>query len=242
MTATIVQLYPRELGAAGDRGNVLALARRLEAAGVETEAVEYSRGDTLPASADLVVIGNGPLSAMRTVHSDLLGIASRLGEWVADGVPVFAYGAGAELLGHGVDLLDGSRLAGIGIFPLSVTRTTNRKVGYIIVDSVFGRLVGFEDNASVWTPDAGATPLGTVTAGVGNGDGSEGVTVGISIATQLGGPVLPLNPELTASLVGAVAARRGVALTPREANPLDDYATNARAVIIANATHHFSRI
>ena len=242
MTVTIVQLYPRELGVAGDRGNVLALAARLGAAGFESETVEYSRGDSLPVSADLIVIGNGPLSAMRTVHADLLSIASRLRGWVADGVPVFAYGAGAELLGHGIDLLDGSRLDGLGIFPLVATRTASRKVGYIIADSAVGQLVGFEDNASIWTPDAGAETLGTVTAGIGNGDGREGVLSGSSIATQLGGPVLPLNPELTALLVNAVAARRGVAVAAAALGVLDEYAENARNVIIANATHHFSRI
>jgi len=240
--ATIVQLYPNELGGAGDRGNVLALGTRLTAAGIESTVVEHHRGDVLPAATDLVVIGNGPLSAMRNVHGDLLANGDRLREWAAAGVPIFAHGAGAELLGTGIDLLNGSSLAGLGIFPFTTARVTDRKVGYIRTKTDWGQLVGFEDNASVWKLDDGARPLGTVIAGSGNGDGREGVVIGSSIATQIGGPVLPLNPLLTGVLVAAVASRLGAEVVASAPTELDDFARKARDIIIANAGHVFSRI
>lgn len=241
-SATIVQLYPDELGVAGDRGNLLALSARLTAAGIEHEVVEYRRGDPFPAGADAVIVGSGPLSAMRNIHADLAANADTLRGWAADGVPVFAYGSGAELLSHGIDLIDGTTMDGIGIFPFRVARVTERKVGYILVTTHWGQLVGFEDNASVWKLDEAAVSLGAVTAGSGNGDGHEGVVVGASIATQVGGPALPLNPRLGDQIVSAVAARLGIDADPPAATEIDEYAAKARAVIVANAAHVFSRI
>ena len=241
-SATIVQLYPDELGVAGDRGNLLALSARLTAASIEHDVVEYRRGDAFPARADAVIVGSGPLSAMRNIHDDLTANADTLRGWAAEGVPIFAYGSGAELLSNGIDLVAGGTMDGLGIFPFRVARVTERKVGYILVNTTWGQLVGFEDNASVWKLDASATSLGTVTAGSGNGDGHEGVVVGASIATQVGGPALPLNPRLGDQLVSAVAARLGIDATPPVTTEIDEYARKAREVIVANAAHVFSRI
>ena len=241
-SATIVQLYPDELGVAGDRGNLLALSARLTAAGIEHDLVEYRRGDEFPANADAVIVGSGPLSAMRNIHADLTANADTLRGWAAEGVPIFAYGSGAELLSHGIDLIDGGTMDGAGIFAFRVARVTERKVGYILVNTAWGQLVGFEDNASVWKLDQSATSLGTVTAGSGNGDGHEGAVAGASIATQIGGPVLPLNPRLGDQLVAAVAARLGIDIAPPVATEIDEYARKAREVIVANAAHVFSRI
>lgn len=241
--ARLVQLYPDELGVAGDRGNVFALTARLAAVGIETEVSEYHRGAVLPDSADVVVVGNGPLSAMRTVLDDLRAIAPTLRSWFDDGVPFFAYGSGAELLGRRIDLLDGSFIDGLGIFPFVTTRVSKRTVGYVVTDTAWGQIVGFEDNASEWVLDAGAEPLGQVSVGDGNGDGREGVLSGSSIATQVGGPVLPLNPLLAGVIVRTVASRVAVEV-PDDAvdSTLDDYARRAREVIVAHAAHVFSRI
>jgi len=240
--ATIVQLYPDELGVAGDRGNLLALAARLTAAGIDHQIVEYRRGETFPDRADAVIIGGGPLSAMRNVLDDLAAHGDRLREWVDSGMPIFAYGSGAELLSHGIDLDDSATLPGLGLFPFRARRTKERKVGYVLVSTPTGQLVGFEDNASVWTLDSGSDALGTVTAGNGNGDGREGSITGASMATQIGGPALPLNPRLTDSLVASVALRLGVSTTPAVPAEIDEFARKARDVIIANAKHVFSRI
>jgi CobQ-like glutamine amidotransferase family enzyme len=241
---TIVQLYPDELGVAGDRGNVMALTKRLEQAGHSVTVVAHEVGSELPTDVDLVVVGNGPLSAMRNIHSDLLANGDRLRALRESGVPIFAYGSGAELLGHSISLLDGGSLEGLGILPLAATRVATRSVGYVIVDSPFGQIVGFEDNASRWTLDSGAKPLGILEAGTGNGEGSvEGVLDGSAIGTQVGGPVLPLNPLLTDAIIASVAERRGLPATSSAAHEsLELYATRAREVIISHAKHVFSRI
>ncbi|MBC7518708.1 MAG: hypothetical protein H7248_07500 [Microbacteriaceae bacterium] len=244
---TVVQLYPGELGVAGDRGNVLALVARLRAAGFTPTVHEHRRDGLLPETADVVIVGGGPLSAMRNIYGDLMANAATLRVWAASGVPFFAYGSGCELLGTSVTLPDGNVLDGVGIFPLTAVRVPERTVGYVVVESTTGRVVGFEDNASRWTLGADALPLGSVSAGHGNGNGFEGVLAGRSIGTQIGGPVLPLNPALADRLVVGVAERLGIELTPREAAAsnttlTDDYAQRAREVIVGKATHVFSRI
>lgn len=244
-TITIVQLYPEELGVAGDRGNALAVAVRLRLAGHAVTLAQYRVGDCLPDAVDAVIVGSGPVSAMRIVHADILGLGDRITALAASGVPVFAYGAGAELLGREIRQLDGSTTPGIGLFPFRATRTTDRKVGYIITDTEPGRLVGFEDHASRWQLDPGAKAFGTVVVGGGgNGDGtSEGVVTGESIATQVGGPALPLNPLLTDALIGSIARLRGFEYAAGPAqSTLDHYAEKAREIMTLHSKHVFSRI
>ena len=226
---TIVQLYPDELGVAGDRGNVMALTARLTHAGHSVTVIAHEVGSTLPTDVDLVIVGNGPLSAMRNIHADLLANGDRIRALRASGVAVFAYGSGAELLGHSITLADGTSLEGLAVLPFRATRVATRAVGYVIVDSPFGQIVGFEDNASRWTLDAGAKPLGILEAGSGNGEGSvEGVldtgTVGtvasgtVAIGTQVGGPVLPLNPLLADAIIASIGKRRGFTVINSESN------------------------
>ena len=241
---TLLQLYPDELGAAGDRGNVMALTVRMQRADIEVSVLQHRVGDALPAHPDIVLVGNGPVSAIRNIYADLDTNALALLEYSRAGIPFFAYGSGAELLGGGITLTDDSRLDGIGIFPFETVRTDERKVGYILVDSACGQIAGFEDNASVWNLHDDAVPLGTVLAGGGNGDGKrEGALLGSSVATQIGGPVLPLNPMLTDSLIRAMADRKGFSYAVSDAHsPLDRFAEKARGVIVDNVKHVFSRI
>jgi len=243
-TVNLLQLYPDELGVAGDRGNVMAVTARLQRGGIETSVSRHNTGGTLPDAPDLVIVGNGPLSAIRNIYDDLQAHAEQLRSFAAAGIPFFAYGAGAELLGQGITLIDGSEIAGIGIFPFSAVRTDTRNVGYVLVESAVGQIAGFEDNASVWRLARGADAFGALVAGSGNSDGkTEGAKVGDSIATQVGGPVLPLNPALTDSLLRVIARRKGFAFEPGGAHAeLDRLAAGARGVIVDNVKHVFSRM
>lgn len=237
MTATvrIAQLYPSTLGITGDRGNVRALQVRLERAGATVEFFPVAQGDALPDDVDIVVIGNGPLSAMRTVHVDLQARGDALRAFVEAGGALLAVGGGAELLSRGVTALDGSRLEGLGIFSADVTRTRDRKVGYIIVETPAGRVIGFEDYASEWSVDAAQT-YGRVVAGRGSFATADGrgelVRVGNAFASNVQGPLLPLNPALVAEIIDTVRARRELTFDASAGSEdLDRYADGARAAI-----------
>jgi CobQ-like glutamine amidotransferase family enzyme len=238
-TVRIVQLYPVELGITGDRGNVRALQVRLERAGVPVDVVHVGIGDPLPSDPDILVFGNGPLSAMRLVADDLRARASELEAFVAAGGSLFSIGASAELLSEGVDLLDGEKLEGLGLFPFRVARTRERNVGYIIADTADGRVIGFEDHASRWTLGADAVPYGAVVAGKGSfartgaAEGAgEIVRRGAAYASNVQGPALPLNPQWADAILAAATARRGVDWSTGEAHAhLNEYADGARAAI-----------
>jgi hypothetical protein len=82
-------------------------------------------------------------------------------------------------------------------------------VGEIVadVDPELGvpRLTGFENHQGVTRLGPGVRPLATVTAGVGNGDGTEGAYAGKVVGTYLHGPVLVRNPGLADLLLSWAA-------------------------------------
>lgn len=231
----IVQLYPAELGITGDRGNVRAVEQRLTARGVEHRTTRVAPGEVTPDDADIVIVGNGPLSALRGVHADFLSRADALRALVDEGAALFAVGGSAELLGARIQLTDGDSVAGVGILPYRVARTRDRRVGYITLDTPDARVVGFEDHASEWTLDDPADAYGRVIAGRGSyarGAGrGELVRHRNAIAGNVQGPVLPLNPALADVLVSAVAERRGQAVPAARAEDFDEYARGAREAI-----------
>lgn len=245
----IAQLYPVELGITGDRGNVSALQARWERSGEgrTAERVPVGRGDELPDDVDIVIVGNGPLSAMRLVADDIRARAQSLEALIAAGTPLLAVGGGAELLSGGVVPIEGDRLVGLGLFPFRVERTNTRRVGYVVADTEHGTLVGFEDHASEWTLGADAQAYGRLTAGSGSfplGEGrGETVRRGAAYATNVQGPVLPLNPQLTDALLQVAVERRGLEFAPGTgAVELDRLATGAREAILARAGKVFNSI
>lgn len=239
----IVQLYPDELGVTGDSGNVLALATRLTRSGATVKIVKHRRGDVLPTRPDIVIIGNGPLSAVRTVLGDLASNAAIINEWVNSGVPLLAVGAGMEALGTSITTESGEHIAGISVLPITTTKSGVRRVGYVVESSPVGELVGFEDHSSTTVRD-GAPAFGEVVRGVQSLlGGSDGVVVNNAIGTRIQGPVLPLNPVLADHLIGIAATRRGLEWAHNEnLAELDGLAAQARAVIVKNIDHDFSSI
>jgi len=243
----IAQLYPVELGVTGDLGNVSALQVRWERSGDgrTVEHLRVGRGDALPADVDVVVVGNGPLSAMRLVADDLGAKSAALETLVAAGTPLIAVGGGAELLSRGVTPVDGDALEGIGIFDFAVERTHTRRVGYVVADTEHGRLVGFEDHASEWTLGAGVEAYGALTAGSGSfarGEGrGETVRRASAYASNVQGPALPLNPQLTNALLATAAERRGLVFEPGSPD-LDRLADGAREAILQRAGKVFNSI
>lgn len=242
---TVLQLYPAELGVNGDSGNAKALVVRARLAGLDAEHVTYQRGDALPEEVDAVVIGGGPVSAMRNIHPDLMEIAPTLKRWADDGVAFFGFASGAELLGRGIQLTDGTELGGVGVLPFRAVRTGTRAVSYVKTEKDGLTLIGFEDHASRWELDPDAQPLGYLEAGKGNqaefnGRPAEGVRRGALVGTQIGGPLLPLNPLITDQLLTHMAQRRGLAYAPSEAHAtLNRYAEGARRVILDNIDYVF---
>lgn len=243
-TLTIVQLYPEQLGVSGDGGNVVTLAERARRAGVEVTLVAYRPGDELPSAGDIVTIGSGPFSTLRAIQADALRLSGVLSDWADSGVPVVAIGGGMELLSHEIVPEEGEALQGLGFFDARALRGAPRRTNYFQVSTRYGgeelTVLGFEDHATRFQLGTSSTAFGHVVSGGGNGDGSEGVLRGASFGTQLKGPVLPLNPELTDRVLGQALARHDVEYTTNESHGrLNEYAAKSREVIVSNLERSF---
>ena len=238
----IVQLYPDLLGVTGDRGNVEVLATRAGAQGAEITVETFGIGEGDLSGADIVVIGNGPLSALRTVMPDLIARRGALEAHLAAGGVVLAVGAGAEALGTSISA-GADRLEGLCLAPFRIERGTTRKVGYVVAEAPEGRIIGFEDHASRWVFDDDSTPWAQVVAGKGGFDAGEGYASRGLLATTIQGPLLPLNPALADALIARAAEHAGITLAP--ATGLDDvdaYAAGARAKIESLQDKQFTAI
>lgn len=246
MTAlTLLQLYPAELGVSGDGGNVVTLAERARRAGHDVTVESHVVGQVLPTSADLVVVGSGPLSTLRAIHADILRFGPLLADWADAGIPVVAIGGGMEILSHGITG-EGADLEGLGLFDATAHRGAKRRANYFQVETPYPgdadtlTLLGFEDHATRIELGQGAMPFGRVVSGGGNGDGTEGVRRGVSFGTQLKGPGLPLNPGLADRILTSAIARIGGEYATNDAHAkLDEYARKSREVIAANLEHVF---
>ena len=216
----VAVVYPDLLGTYGDGGNGLILARRAEWRGREVELIQASSDGSLP-DADLYCLGGGEdgpqVRAARALADD-----GTLARRVADGAVVLAVCAGFQVVGRTFPGADGTPHDGLGLLEVDTVKGTGpRAVGELVADIVgipgLPELTGFENHGGRTTLAEGAVPLGTVTAGVGNGDGQglEGAVRGHVVGTYLHGPVLARNPALADVLLGW-------ALGQEQLDPLDD--------------------
>jgi CobQ-like glutamine amidotransferase family enzyme len=232
----IVSLYPELLDLNGDSRNALVLERRARWAGREVAVDDIPVGsEPETRRPSIVVVGSGSESSLVPVLTALRSIESLLKSWVAAGVPVLAVGTGWELLSRGLELPDGTRLDGLGVFS-GWSVPSPRVSDDIVVDTTFGRLVGFENHAREYHAEAGARALGTVAYGVGNSviepDAVEGEIAGSAIGTHLHGPVLAKNPALADHLLTIATDGEYSAINP-QAQRADRSAQFARDAILA---------
>ena len=218
----IAHLYPRDLNVYGDLGNVITLVKRLEWRGYRAEVLPVEAGRPMDfSSVDLVFGGGGQDSGQLVSAGDLLERGPELHRRVEDGVPILLVCGSYQLFGREFTTSDGRHVPGLGIFRSATVGGPHRMIGNIVLESPFGRLVGFENHSGRTVLDPGQEALGTVVQGFGNNGSSaeEGAVTGNAIGTYLHGPVLPKNPVLADHLLLTALRRRyGV----EELRPLND--------------------
>ncbi len=202
----VAVVYPDLLGTYGDGGNGLILARRAEWRGRPVELLQAVSDRPLPA-ADVYCLGGGEdgpqVRAARTLIDD-----GTLARRVADGAVVLAVCAGFQVVGRTFPGADGSPHEGLGLLEVDTVKGEGaRAVGEVLVEPTgiedLPTLTGFENHGGRTMLAEGATPLGRVAVGVGNGGGdhSEGAVNGRIVGTYLHGPVLARNPALADTLL-----------------------------------------
>lgn len=232
-TVTILHLYSEELNIYGDFGNIATLVKRLEWRGYKVEVKRSGIGQAAPiATADIIFGGGGQDRGQLSVGHDLQRHTKALHSAVKGGVPALVICGTYQLFGRGFTTSDGEVIPGIGLFQASTIGSDKRMIGNAIVESPFGRLVGFENHSGRTLLEEGQLPLGKVLQGYGNDgrSGQEGAIVNNLIGTYLHGPVLPKNPALADYLI-KIALERKFGIT--KLVPLDDDLEHRAAAVAA---------
>ncbi len=194
----IVWVYPDLLSTYGDRGNLLILARRAQARGIDVETIPIAYDEAIPRQADIYLVGGGEdrpqvLAATRMREDGGLHAA------VAHGAAVLAVCAGIQLIGESFHI-DGKKIAGAGLLDLDSDRGDTRAVGELVgeVHPSLGLplLTGFENHGGRCHLGPNAQPLAKVLVGTGNDGKTEGAWQGKVVGTYLHGPALSRNPAL----------------------------------------------
>jgi len=206
MKLTIGYLYGDLMNIYGDTGNIIALKKRAQWRDIDVEVRNISVGDKLkPNEVDIFFFGGGQDQSQVAVARDLKesGKVKVIKKEVERGVPLLAICGGYQLLGEYYQPFDGPKLPGVGIFPAYTEASDDRMIGNIVIDSILGKLVGFENHSGKTYLKKGAQPLGKVISGFGNNgeDKTEGCIYKNAIGCYMHGSLLPKNPQLADWLI-----------------------------------------
>lgn len=207
----IAHLYPREMNIYGDIGNIAALVKRLEWRGYETEVRAVEVGEPFDfTQVDLVFGGGGQDRGQLIVGHDLQQRGEALRRAVQAGLPMLVICGLYQLFGRGFTTAGGQDIPGIDIFRATTIGGSTRMIGNVVLESEFGRLVGFENHSGETILEPEQAPLGRVVKGYGNSTKGrrEGAVTHNAIGTYLHGPILPKNPALADHLILTALRRR----------------------------------
>lgn len=237
MNIKFLHLFPAQLGLNGETGNLTTLVKRLQWSGTEASIETFSGGTALPKNVAAVFIGSGTLSGAVDALALSESVKEQLVDFANAGVPFLALGLGWEILGKELELVDGARLEGIGIFPSSSKRVSvnasEESFGY---DPDGNLTVGYANHSSNITLGDSVSPLIELTAGFGNSStqnaklrSDEGLMAGNLMAARLNGPLLALNPHLADRFIDLIASRSEFDYqVSDEARKVDEFAAKAR--------------
>jgi CobQ-like glutamine amidotransferase family enzyme len=228
----VLALFPELTDVNGDAQNAQVLATRARWAGHDLPATALAAGEDPESTPDAIVLGSTTDPTLPALLAALVAIRDDLTGWIEDGVPVLAVGTGLEALTRGIRMPDG-RLEGVGVVPAEVEPLAARVTGDLVVAAAEGDLVGYENHARGLRLDAGVDGLGTVSRGVGDGRGVDGVRHGLILGTRLHGPVLAKNPALADAFLAMIIGRP---VTPQgeRAAAADAVAARIRTALLAS--------
>jgi CobQ-like glutamine amidotransferase family enzyme len=230
---TVCHLYPDLLNLYGDRGNVIALRRRLEWRGIGAEVVPLSLGERFdPSRFDIVFLGGGQDYEQQIIREDVVTLKGpAIKAAIEDGVVFLGVCGGYQLLGKYYRTWDGVQIDFLGALDLWTVGGKKRMIGNIVFECDFlgggdpradRKVVGFENHSGRTFLGGGVAPLGRVLKGCGNNgeDGCEGARYKNVFCTYSHGSVLPKNPAFADHLIAAALERRYPGSGPLP--PLDD--------------------
>lgn len=213
-------LFPEYGNQAGDNGNVMYLRACLPNA----TFVETSHGDVpyfADARPDLIVMCGMTERQQETVIERLRPYRDRLAQLVDEGVHMLFTGNAPEVLTRAIEDARGTRVEGLGLIDAVVKRDTSARYLSVQVGSFEPapgaaplEVVGFKIQFTQVEGDNSGSFFIEDSVGWGLSEQSEleGFRLNNLIATWIIGPLLPLNPDLTAWLIGQISGSDEVQL------------------------------
>lgn len=225
---SILHLYPNTLRLNGEAGNVTALSVRATSYGLKVKTVSVEVAQALPSKRPAIIfLGSGTLSATKLAADDLASKSDAIHRWVTQGTKVLAVGSGFDLVSQGLELLDGSFLTGLGLTNTTHKMETTHLVGEVVLS---GGLSGFVNTNRTIRRGSGSFELGQVLASdlpelIGYVDGYSDGKV---LASNVQGPLLPMNPKLADELISQLFPELS---KPASLRKLDQLASKSRTAI-----------
>ncbi len=197
MDVVLYHLFPDLLNLYGDYGNIVTLKHHLESLGINViykKIVDIKDFDKNECS--FILIGGGSDREQMIATKQLELISDDLKQLIEANLPILTVCGGYQFLGDYYQCLDGSRLNGLKIFDIVTKATDQRMVGNIVVETKFGKIVGFENHSGETFHKYDV--LGSVVVGYGNTleKKGEGFMYKSVIGTYMHGPILPKNSPL----------------------------------------------
>lgn len=225
---SILHLYPDALHLNGEIGNLTALQKRAELAGIRVRISNLMLGMSLPsARPDLIFIGSGTLQATKTASVALQKIDQQIHSWIIAGTKVLAVGSGFDLVSQGLILKTGEMIFGLGLTNTTHQIGSSHLVGEVFVSKNFA---GFLNTDRLIIRGDESLALGQVRASdnpalVGYVDGYRDGKVW---ASNIQGPFLPMNPHFADEILSSLVPgyQKSASL-----KTIDSLASKARAAI-----------
>ncbi|AEV68785.1 type 1 glutamine amidotransferase [Acetivibrio clariflavus] len=208
----ICHLYPDLLNLYGDRGNIIAIARRSQWRGIKVNISDISIGDKFDAEKyDIIFLGGGQDFEQEVIQDDVLNKKGNEIRNAIENDKIFlAICGGYQLLGNYYKTWDGKEIEFLRALDLWTIGSKKRMIGnfcfecdFLKTDSFDGRVVGFENHSGRTYLGPSVRPLGKIVKGYGNNgeDGFEGAIYKNVYCSYSHGSLLPKNPHLTDYLI-----------------------------------------
>jgi len=213
MEIKICHIYPDVLNLYGDRGNIVAIEKRLLWRGIDCTIKNLNIGEAAKLSEfDIAFIGGGQDFEQEALLDDLhKGKDKEIKSAVDDGVTFLAICGGYQMLGQYYETYEKKLCDFIGAVPLYTVGGKDRLIGNFVFDcDGAGSIVGFENHSGKTYLMDGASPLGKVRCGFGNNgeDSTEGIRYKNVFGSYSHGPLLPKNPLLCDEIIKTALDRK----------------------------------
>lgn len=212
---TIGWLYPELMNVYGDIGNIIVLSKRCDWRGIKVNVKHLDTGfnPNELKDCDILFMGGAQDRQQKIVAIDLRKKTVQLKAKIESGTPGLYVCGAYQFLGKYYKEANGTIIKGLRIFDLYTENpgeNVQRLIGNVVIDSKFGKLIGFENHGGRTFLGKSIEPLGKVLRGYGNNgdDGFEGAIYMNSIGSYFHGPILPKNPKLADHLIKIALERK----------------------------------